>query len=100
MRVSQVTGPSSFVRAMAIHPAGHGASSPFLGDTAAAFEVHNPLGTRDERCFEAGVHGPHARVPTLRRCRYRHRRKAHYRLDGLTLGRTGFAPVRRLFEVS
>jgi len=26
------------------------------------------------------THGPHARVPTLRRSRYRDRRKAHYRL--------------------
>ena len=31
-----------------------------------AFGVHDPLGTRNERCFVADVHGPHARVPTLR----------------------------------
>jgi len=98
MRVSRVTGPSSFARAMAKHPAECAVPSPTRGDLAAAFRVHNPLGTRNERCFVADVHGPHARAPTLRRLRCRGRRKARFRLGGLTLGRTGFAPARRLLE--
>ena len=48
----------------------------------------------------ADVHGPRARGPTFRRHRYRGRRKARYRLGGLTPGRAGFAPARRLLEVS
>jgi hypothetical protein len=44
--------------------------------------------------------GSYARVPTLRRPRYRDRRKAHYRLGGLALGRAGFAPAGRHIEVS
>ena len=39
------------------------------------------------------AHGPLARVPTLRRIRYRFRHKARYRPGGLTLGRAGFAPA-------
>ena len=39
------------------------------------------------------THGPLARVPTLRRIRYRLRRKARYRPGGLTLRRAGFAPA-------
>lgn len=39
------------------------------------------------------THGPLARVPTLRRIRYRPRRKARYRPGGLTLGRAGVAPA-------
>ncbi len=40
-------------------------------------------------------HGPHARVPAHRRSRHRGRRKAHYRLGGLTLRRTGIALAGR-----
>ena len=39
------------------------------------------------------THGPLARVPTLRRIRYRLRRQARYRPGGLTLRRAGFAPA-------
>ena len=39
------------------------------------------------------THGPLARVPTLRRIRYRLRREARYRPGGLTLRRAGFAPA-------
>ncbi len=66
------------------HPAECAVPSPHIGYTAAAFEMHESLGTRNERCFVADVHGPRARVPTLRRHRYRDRRKARYRLGGLT----------------
>ena len=48
MRVSRVTGPSSFARAMAKHPAGCAVPSPHVGDTAAAFEMHQSLGTRND----------------------------------------------------
>ena len=74
--------------------------SPDGGYTAVAFKKRKTLSTRHDRCFVADVHGPRARVPTLRRYRYRDRRKARYRLGGLTLGRAGFAPARRLLEVS
>ena len=40
-------------------------------------------------------HGTHARVPPLRRSRYRDRRQARYRPGGLTPGRAGFAPAGR-----
>jgi len=43
-------------------------------------------------------HGPHARAPTHRRGRRRPRRKARYRLGGLTLGRAGIAPAGRSTE--
>jgi hypothetical protein len=45
-------------------------------------------------------HGSHARAPTLRPCRCRHRRKARYRPAGLGSGRTGFAPAGRLIPIS
>ncbi len=47
MRVSRVTGPSSFARAVAKHHAGCAAPSPIGGDNAVAFEMHQPLGTRN-----------------------------------------------------
>jgi len=39
------------------------------------------------------THGPHDRVPTLRRSRYRDRRKARYRLGRAPPRRAGFAPA-------
>ena len=48
MRVSRVTGPSSFARAMAKHHAGCAVPSPDDGDTATAFEMHQSLGTRNQ----------------------------------------------------
>lgn len=43
-------------------------------------------------------HGLLARAPTHRRSRYRGRRKARYRLGGLTPGRAGIAPAGRRTE--
>jgi hypothetical protein len=48
MWVSRVTGPSSFARAMAKHHAGCAVPSPDGGDSAAAFEMHQSLGTRNQ----------------------------------------------------
>src|SRR5206468_1599902 len=45
--------------------------------------------------FEANSRGPLARVPTLRRARYRTRRQARYRPAGLSFGRAVFAPAGR-----
>ena len=45
-------------------------------------------------------HGPHVRLPTHQRSRYRERCKADYRPAGLSFGRAGFAPAGRLFRIS
>lgn len=45
-------------------------------------------------------HGPHARLPTHQRRRYRRRCKAGYRPAGLSSSRAGFAPAGRLFRIS
>jgi hypothetical protein len=42
--------------------------------------LHETLGIRNAVLSRPPTHGPHARVPTLRRSRYRDRRKARYRL--------------------
>ena len=44
-----------------------------------ALTKFRPLSGRYVVIFEAKCHGPYLRVPTLRRLRYRNRRKAHYR---------------------
>ena len=83
-----------FVRAVVDHPAGCDRPSPNLGAVAVAFRISNALDTRKSIFFRGCMaHGPLARVPTLRRIRYRLRRKARYRPGGLTLGRAGFAPA-------
>jgi hypothetical protein len=51
--------------------------------------------TRFRGCI---AHGPHVRVPTHRRRRRRLRRKARYRLGGLTLGRAGVEAAGRQTE--
>lgn len=79
-RASQVPGPSSSCVPWSKTPPGAHRSSPIShGATAVAFRQNYTLGTRKEIVFEATTHGPHARVPTLRRPRHRDRRKARYR---------------------
>ena len=80
MRVSQVSGPSSSCVPWSKTPPGAAPSSPNLGEAAVAFRQSNALGTRNDYSFRGCMaHGPHARVPTHRRTRYRERRKARYR---------------------
>ncbi len=75
-----------FIRAVIQHPAGSDHSSPLLlfekihGEAVVAFTLHETLGIRNAVLSRPPTHGPHARVPTLRRSRYRDRRKARYRL--------------------
>jgi hypothetical protein len=96
MRVSRVTGPSSSCVPRPITPPGTMTPRPLCGDIAVVFRALEPLDTRNNKDFVAGVRGPHARVPTLRRSRCHNRRKARYRPGGLSLDRAGFAPARRL----
>ena len=80
MRASQVSGPSSSCVPWSKTPPGAAPSLPNLGEAAIAFRQYNALGTRDDYSFRGCMaHGPHARVPTHRRTRYRVRRKARYR---------------------
>ncbi len=80
MRASQVSGPSSSCVPWSKTPPGAAPSSPNLGEAAVAFRQSNALGTRNDYSFRGCMaHGPHARVPTHRRTRYRERRKARYR---------------------
>ena len=65
-------------------------------DDAAAFDVVERLGNRNNAVFGADSHGPRARVPTYRRQECRScRRKARYRSAGLGFDRAGFAPAGR-----
>ena len=69
-----------FVRAVVQDPAGCNRPSPVLGAVTVVFRCGNTLDTRKSDSFRGcSTHGPHARVPTHRRIRYRLRRKARYR---------------------
>jgi hypothetical protein len=87
------------LRAVVVHRAGCVLPSPISGQVAVVFEARNALDTRDEYKFPGCIpHGPHLRAPTHRRRRRHLRRKARYRLGGLTLRRAGFAPAGRQTE--
>ena len=64
---SQVSGPSSSVRAAILNPAPRAAVSPTPDVDAAAFKIPGPLGSGNIAYFVANSRGPHARVPTHRR---------------------------------
>ena len=83
-RVSQVPGPSSSCVPWSSTPPGR----PPL---ARSREVG--CGESIPGHPETWTHGSLARVPTLRRIRYRLRRQARYRPGGLTLGRGGSHPL-------
>ena len=96
-----------FVRAMVKHPAGHAAYSPLLlieeihADGAFAFTENRSLGIRDVYSFR----GRNPMAHTLARLRFADRVTAVVArlttgLDGLTLGRAGFAPAGRQIEIS
>ena len=93
-RGSQVPGPSSSCVPCSTTPPGAYRPSPISRCGRCCLQARQYLG-HPETCFFRGclAHGPLARVPTLRRIRYRLRRKARYRPGGLTLGRAGFAPA-------
>ena len=50
--------------------------------------------------FVASLHGPHVRLPTHRRCRCRHRRKADYRRGRARPSPSGFRTRWTAYEVS
>lgn len=79
----------------------HWLLDPFdsVGDSAAAFQRHEALGTGMSVISRLHSHGPHLRVPTYRRRGCPRRRKAHYRPAGLGFGRTGFAPAGRELRI-
>ena len=94
VRASQVTGPSSSYVPETNTPPGPrrptrriasvSSSAPMKAWTSGGYDL-----------FEADSSGPHARVPTHRRCCCCQRRKARYRPVGLYFDRVGFAPTGR-----
>ncbi len=92
-RGSQVPGPSSSCVPWSKTPPGATAPRPLSVRSPSPSGVAIPW--TPGICLFRGcsTHGPHARVPTHRRNRYRLQRKARYRPGGLTLGRAGFAPA-------
>ena len=93
-RASQVPGPSSSCVPWSATPPG--AIRPSPCSRCARCCLQTPRCPRHPECIQfrgCPTHGPHPRVPTLRRIRYLLRRKARYRPGGLTLGRAGFAPA-------
>jgi hypothetical protein len=75
-----------FIRAVVQHPAGTDPSSPILPLRRSTERPASPSRNYERSATGMTVisrpltHGPHARVPTHRRPRYRGRRQAHYRL--------------------
>ena len=93
-RGSQVPGPSSSCVPWSYDPAGCVPPLAHLS-VRSLLPSGEPIPWAPGNIFLSWLptHGPLARVPTLRRIRYRLRRKARYRPGGLTLGRAGFAPA-------
>ena len=92
---SQVSGPSSSVRAAILNPAPRAAVSPTRNANATAFEVQGPLGSGKTR-ISWPTHAAHT-LAYLRIAGRPHgpRRKARYRSAGLSFDRAGFAPAGR-----
>ena len=99
-RVSQVIRSSSSYVPWSNTPPAQSPPRPSHGGSRCCLRAKQNSRRRKRIDFEAEPHGPHVRVATLRRCRYRHRRKPRYWLGGLTLRQAGFAPARRLLKVS
>ena len=88
-RGSQVPGPSSSCVPWSTTPPGATTPRPFSVWSLLPSGFPIPWAPGRITFFRGCMsHGPLARVPTLRRIRYRPRRKAR-----LTLGRAGFAPA-------
>ena len=94
-RVSQVPGPSSSCVPWSTTPPGATTPRPFSVRSLLPSGESIPWAPGNMFLSWLPTHGPLARVPTLRRIRYRLRRKARYRPGGLTLRRAGFAPAGR-----
>ena len=92
-RGSQVPGPSSSCVPWSSTPPGATTPRPFSVRSLLPSGESIPWAPGNMFLSWLPTHGPLARVPTLRRIRYRLRRKARYRPGGLTLGRAGFAPA-------
>ena len=92
-RVSQVPGPSSSCVPCSTTPPGATTPRPFSVRSLLPSGESIPWAPGNMFLSWLPTHDPLARVPTLRRIRYRLRRKARYRPGGLTLGRAGFAPA-------
>ena len=92
-RVSQVPGPSSSCVPWSSTPPGATTPRPFSVRSLLPSGESIPWAPGNMFLSWLPTHGPLARVPTLRRIRYRLRRQARYRPGGLTLGRAGFAPA-------
>src|SRR5271170_7202169 len=86
------------LRAVVVHPAGCGLPSPCCGETAVAFRASKPLGTRNELVFVAAFPRPTRSRDYVSPATSLRRRKARYRLGGLTLRRAGLAPAGRCTE--
>ena len=100
VRVSQVTRSSPSYVPWSNTPPVRSPPRPSRGRGRCGLRALQRSRHRKLISFEAVHHGPHARVTTLRRCRYRHRRKPRYGLGALTLSQAGFAPARRRLRVS
>ena len=92
-RVSQVPGPSSSCVPWSSTPPGATTPRPFSVRSLLPSGESIPWAPGNMFLSWLPTHGPLARVPTLRRIRYRLRRQARYRPGGLTLGRADFAPA-------
>ena len=79
MRVSQVSGPSLFQRAVVVDPAGCGALLAMAQGPPWPSGCMRPWAPRKTLFRGCKAYGPLVRVPTHRRLCYRGRRKAHYR---------------------
>ena len=101
VRISQITGPSSSCVPWPTTPLAVSPPSPICAvRDSAAFRPSETLGCARIVLSMADAMGPHARLPTHQRSRYRLRSKADYRPAGLSFSRVGFAPTGQLFRIS
>src|SRR5262249_16382514 len=95
-RASQVPGPSSSYVPWSNTPPDTPPPRPSDGEVIRAFRYFSTLGIRKGYRFLVRIpHGPHARVPPLRRPISETSARLATGLGGLTLSRTGFAPAGR-----
>jgi len=98
--ISRVTGPSSSCAPWSNTPPDALRPRPFAAPALSPSGGQWPWASGIRDISWLHPHGSHARAPTLRPCRCRHRRKARYRPAGLGFGRAGFAPAGRLIPIS
>ena len=90
-----------FVRATVNHHAGRVATiMPSCRRRPCCLQAFRNLGlTPEVSLFAAAFSGPHVRLHTHQRRRYRRRCKAGYQPAGLSFGWAGFAPAGRLIQI-